>query len=95
MRVGVIHYNSHTIFEMLEFFTPWCQISELFISPALVRPMIQYVLQVIIYVEAMSAGHFYHRVDHGTGFCALYAVTEQPVLSTDCKRTDCILAQLS
>jgi len=44
LRVGVIHYNSHTIFEMLEFFTPWCQISELFISPALVRPMIQYVL---------------------------------------------------
>ena len=79
------------IFEMLEFFTPWCQIGELLISPILIRPLIQDVLQVIIYVEVMSAGHFYHRVDHGTCFSALYTVTEQPVLSTDCKRTDCIL----
>ena len=93
MRVGVIHFNSHAIFEMLEFFTPWCQIGELLISPALIWPLVQDVLQVVIYVEIMSPGHFYHRVDHGTCFSSLHTVTEQPVLPPDGKRTDRILAQ--
>ena len=76
MRVGVIHFNSHAIFEMLEFFTPWWQIGELLISPALIWPLVQDVLQVVIYVEIMSPGHFYHRVDHGTCFSSLHTVTD-------------------
>ena len=95
MRVGVIHYNSHAIFEMLEFFTPWCKICELLVRPALIRTLVQQILQIAVDVEVMRPGHLNDRVDYCAGICSLDTVTEQPVLATYCKRPDRILAGLS
>lgn len=92
MRVGVIHYNSHAIFEMLEFFTPWCKICELLVRPALIRTLVQQILQIAVDVEVMRPGHLNDRVDYCAGICSLDTVTEQPVLAAYCKRPDRILA---
>ena len=40
LRVGVIHYNSHAIFDRLEFFTPRCQLCKLFIGHIFALPVL-------------------------------------------------------
>ena len=79
MQAGVIHYNSHAIFEMLEFFTPRNQISQLLITPVPIWTLLKHVLQIAINVQVMGFGHFDHRINHGTGLSAIHTVAEQPV----------------
>ena len=66
---------------MLELFTPWNNICELLIRPALIRTLVQQILQIAVDVEVMCTGHLNDCVDYCTGICSLDTVTEQPFLA--------------
>lgn len=94
MRVGVIHYNSHAIFDKLEFFTPGCKLCELSISHLFRWTMIQYKFQIFVNVQVVCLCHFNHCIDYSTGIGSFYRITEQPVFAANCKRTDRVLAEI-
>ena len=92
--VGVIHYNSHAIFDRLEFFTPGCKLYELSIGHVFRWPMLQQKFQISVNVQAVRLCHLNHCIDYSTGIGSFYRITEQPVFPTDCKRTDRVLGSL-
>ena len=57
MRVGVIHYNSHAIFDRLEFFTPRCQFRQLFIGHIFTRSVLQQKFKISIDVQPIRFCH--------------------------------------
>ena len=94
MRVGVIHYNSHAIFDRLEFFTPRGQLCKLFIGHIFTWPMLQQKFKISVNVQAVCFCHLNHCVDYRTGIRSLYGIAEQPVLPAYCEWTDRILAEI-
>ena len=95
MRVGVIHYNSHAIFDRLEFFTPRCKFCQLFIRHIFTWPMLQQKFEISVNIQVVCFCHLNHCVDYRTGIRSVHGTAEQPVLPSYCKWTDCILAELS
>lgn len=93
MRVGVIHYNSHAIFDRLEFFTPG-KLCELIIGHLFRWTMIQQNFQISVNIQVMRLCHLNHCIDYSTGIGSFYRITEQPVLPADRKRTDRVLAEI-
>jgi hypothetical protein len=67
LRARVIHYNSHAIFDRLEFFTPRCQLCQMFIGHRFVWSMLQKEFEIPIDISVMSFGYFNHCVSDGTG----------------------------
>ena len=94
MRVGVIHYNSHAIFDRLEFFTPRCQLCKLFIGHIFTWSVLQQKFKISIYIQPMCFCHLNHCVDYRTGIRSLYGIAEQPVLPAYCEWTDRILTEI-
>lgn len=93
MRVGVIHYDSHAIFDRLEFFAPRCQICQLFIGHIFTRSVLWQKFKISVNIRSMCFCHLYHCVNDCTGIRTIYGTAEQPVLTVYCEWTDCILAE--
>ena len=72
MRVWVIRYNSHTIFDRLEFFTPRCQICQLFIGHIFTRPMLQQKFKISINIQIVCFCHLNHCINHCTDIRSVY-----------------------
>ena len=94
MRVGVIHYNSHAIFDRLEFFTPRCQLCKLFIGHIFTWPVLQQKFKISVNIQSMCFCHLNHCVDHCTGIRSVNGIAEQPVFTPYCEWTDRILAEI-
>ena len=95
LRVVVIHYNSHAIFDRLEFFTPRCQFRQLFIGHIFTRSVLQQKFKISVNVQPMCFGHLNHCVDYCAGIRSVHGTAEQPVFSPHCEWTDRILGGLS
>ena len=61
---------------------------------AQVRQHGQHQQEVFVGFNTVGLGRLHQRIDNGTGFCALDAVAEQPVLSAYHKGTNRILRQI-
>jgi len=94
LRVGVIHYNSHAIFDRLEFFTPGCQLCELLIRHTSVRSMLQQKFEISVNIQVVCLCHLNYCIDNCTGVCSIYRTAKQPVPPAYCEWPDCILAEL-
>ena len=94
MRVGVIHYNSHGIFDRLDFFTPGCKLCQLIISHLFRWTMLQQKFQISVNVQIVRLCHLNHCIDYSTGIGSVYTITEQPVLPADRKRTERVLTEI-
>lgn len=94
LRVGVIHSNSHAIFDRLEFFIPRCQLCKLFIGHIFTRPVFQQKFKISINIQPMCFCHFNHCIDYRAGIRSVHRTAEQPVLPAHCEWTDCILAEI-
>ena len=94
MRVGVIHYNSHAIFDRLEFLAPGCKLCELIIGHFFRWPMVQQKFQISVNIQAVRLCHLNHCINYSTGIGSGDRITEQPVLPADCKWTDRILTEI-
>ena len=94
MQVGVIHYNSHAIFDRLKFFTPRRQFRQLFIGHIFTWPMLQQKFEIFVNIQAVCFCHLNHCVDCCTGIRSFYGTAEQPVLPAYCEWTDCILTEI-
>ena len=94
MRVGVIHYNSHAIFDRLEFFTPRRQLCQLFIGHIFTWPVFQQKFKISINIQSVCFGHLNHCVNDCTGIRTIYGTAKQPVLTANCEWADRILTEL-
>ena len=94
LRVGVIYYNSHAIFDRLEFFTPRCQFRQLFIGHIFTRSVLQQKFKISVDVQPMCFGHLNHCVDYCAGIRSVHGTAEQPVFSPHCEGTDRILTEI-
>ena len=94
LRVGVIYYNSHVIFDRLEFFAPRCKLCELLVCHLFRWPMIRKKFQISVNVQIMCFCYLNHGIYYSTGICSRNRITEQPVLPSNCKWADRILAEI-
>ena len=94
MRVGVIHYNSHAIFDRLEFFTPRCQLCKLFIGHIFIWSVLHQKFEISVNSQIVCFCHLNHCVDYRTGIRSVNGIAEQPVLPSYCKWPDRILTKI-
>lgn len=92
---GCKHYTLHCARAVSnDIFVPRCQLRKCSISHFCTWKMFQQIIQIFIDVQVMGFRHLYHCVNGCTCLCPLRHITEHPVFSSQCKRTDCILAQI-
>ena len=89
-----IHYNSHAIFDRLEFLAPGCKLCELIIGHFFRWPMVQQKFQISVNIQVMRLCHLNHCIHNSAGGSSFRTGTEQPVLPADSEWPDCILAKI-
>ena len=94
LRVGVIYYNSHAIFDRLEFFAPRCKLCGLSVCHLFRWPMLQKKFQISVNVQIMCFCYLNHGIYYSTGICSGNRITEQPVLPANCKWANRILTEI-
>ena len=94
MRVGLVDYNSHVIFDRLEFFAPRCKFCEPIAGHLFGWPMFQKKFQISVNVQVMCFCYLNHGIYHSTDIGSGNRITEQPVLPSNCKWTDRILTEV-